>query len=161
MPEEILSQKWDPTHSIMTCHQFLGSLWFCLTSHQLPSEQPVQLSGDLITALAKSPSPDHPQQSALVSEKTSYSSFYSIFSRVCDHNVLSGRNGAFLSWDLQSIAVNNKVFLVGWLTSANISVIRGETLPDLTMRSWYDMCQPVVLVISFSVARLDSAEPFM
>lgn len=157
MPEEILSQKWDPRHSIMTCHWFLGSLWFCLTSHQLPASSRfywVEISLKLSRLII-------PSKVRLSPRRLHTAAFIPHFPEYAITSYYPAENGAFLSWDLQSIAVNNKVFLVGWLTSANISVIRGETLPDLTMRSWYDICQPVVLVISFSVARLDSAEPFM
>lgn len=83
------------------------------------------------------------------------------FSQVGDYTMLCGTDVTFLPWDFKSIGVLNKLFLVGCLTSANITVIRRETLPVLTARTWYDMCQPLVLVIIFSLPQLYSAEPFM
>lgn len=137
-------------HLIMTCHWFLGSLWFRLTSHQLSaSTQLYWVEISLLHWLNRS--------RLIIPNKVHFSrrrlhaaAIIPYFSQVGDYTIWYGRDVTFLPGDLKSISVNNKVFLVGWLTSANITVIRGETLPDLTMRSWYDMCQTLVLVIIFS-----------
>lgn len=138
---------------VMTCHWCLG----LLNQSSALCQHPDLLSGDLITAPTKS---FKVHLSLRKLHAAAYYLFiYLLFPWVCDHIAWHGRDGTFLPGGLEN--TSNKVSLVAWLTSADKTVIGGETLSHPTMRGCYDTCQARVLVISFSLPWLHSAQPFM
>lgn len=141
-------QKWDPRYLIMTCHWFLGSLWFYLASHQLSVRTQFycvkfSLPDSLNHSCLIIPNKDHLSHMRFCNE-----AIIPYLSHV-DHAVRCGIDVSVLSRDLKDFPVNSNVFPMCLLTSANITVISRERLPDLARRSWFDMCQPLVLVLIF------------
>lgn len=145
----------------MTCHWFLGLLWFRSDfSHQLPASTHfywVEISLQLSLNHPRLIIPNKVHLSLRRLHEVAFILYFSMF----DHTTRC-------VWDVtvsQEVWVTSqgttKFFPLGRLTSANLSVIRGETLPYSTMRCWYDMCQQLLLLIIFSLLRIYSAEPFM